>query len=49
MKPRLLANENFPIPLVTVLREAGYDVLVTTENHQSKTDDEILSLSVAGS
>lgn len=47
MKPRLLANENFPIPSVAVLREAGYDVLATAENHQSKTDEEILSLAVA--
>ncbi len=49
MKPCLLANENFPIPSVTVLREAGYDVLAAAENHQKKTDEEILSIAVAES
>ena len=49
MKPRLLANENFPIPSVAVLREAGYDVLAAAENHQSRTDSEILSIAVAES
>jgi hypothetical protein len=33
MKPRLLANENFPAPSVRHLRDRGYDVLAVTENH----------------
>lgn len=33
MKPLLLANENFPIPAVAVLRDQGYDVVAVAESH----------------
>jgi len=42
---RLYSNENFPIPVVTKLRDLGYDVLTiqeTGKDLQSYPDDEVL-------
>lgn len=47
MKPRLLANENFPIPSVTVLRAAGFDVLAMAEHRPGLGDAEVLALAVS--
>lgn len=47
MKPRLLANENFPMPSIALLRDAGYDVLAVSEARKGIKDEEVLSLSVA--
>jgi len=47
MKPHLLANENFPMPSVAVLREAEYDVLAITETHRSMSDLDVLSVAVS--
>lgn len=47
MTPRLLANENFPLPSVDLLRADGYDVVAIAESSKSLRDSEILSLAVA--
>lgn len=47
MKPLLLANENFPMPSVVLLREAGYNVLAVSDASKGITDSEVLSLAVA--
>lgn len=42
---RLYANENFPVPVVVVLRTAGHDVLTVTETgkaEQSWPDENVL-------
>lgn len=42
---RLYSNENFPIPVVTALRELGHDVLTSVEAgtaNQAIPDDEVL-------
>jgi predicted nuclease of predicted toxin-antitoxin system len=49
MKPSLMANENFPMPSVAVLRERGYDVLAVAETARSISDQEVLSIAVAES
>ena len=46
MKPRLLANENFPMPSVATLRDAGHNILAIMETHRGITDREVLSLAV---
>jgi Domain of unknown function (DUF5615) len=43
---RLYANENFPLPVVTRLRELGHDVLTTLDAdkaNQSIEDEEVLT------
>ena len=47
MKPRLMAKENFPMPSVTLLRDAKYDVLAIAEAHKSIKDEDVLSFAVA--
>ena len=39
---RFLANENFPLPSVHLLRQAGHDVVSITEESPGITDDRIL-------
>ena len=40
---KLLANENFPLPSVQILRKAGYDVLSITEESSGIEDSEVLA------
>jgi len=47
MKPRLLANENFPAPSVRYLRERGYDVAAVFEGRGGLIDCEVLALAEA--
>lgn len=44
---RFLANENFPLPSVRLLRSAGHDVLSITEESPGISDDRILTRAVA--
>jgi predicted nuclease of predicted toxin-antitoxin system len=44
MKPRLLANENFPAPSVRYLRDGGYDVAAVFEGRGGLIDREVLAL-----
>jgi predicted nuclease of predicted toxin-antitoxin system len=43
---RFLANENFPLPSVRHLREAGYDVAAITEDSPGIEDREVLARAV---
>ena len=47
MKPFLMANENFPMPSVMLLREQSYDILAVAESAESISDQQILSIAVA--
>jgi predicted nuclease of predicted toxin-antitoxin system len=47
MKIRLLANENFPMPSVATLRDAGHDVLAIAETQRGMTDREVLSPAIS--
>ncbi len=47
MKPRLLANENFPAPSVQHLRDRGYDVAIIAERKEGLSDAEVLALAAA--
>lgn len=47
MKPRLLANENFPAPSIQLLRDLGYDVAAVAEGGGSLADADVLALAVA--
>lgn len=40
---RLLADENFPLPAVSALREAGFDVGWIAETNPGALDDEVLA------
>ncbi|MEH2386349.1 MAG: DUF5615 family PIN-like protein [Nostoc sp.] len=40
---RFLANENFPLPSVGLLRQAGYDVASVTEDSPGIEDTEVLT------
>ncbi len=40
---RFLANENFPLPSVRLLRQAGYDVASVIEDSPGIEDTEVLS------
>jgi predicted nuclease of predicted toxin-antitoxin system len=40
---RLLANENFPLPSVKLLRQAGYDIASITEDSPGIEDIEVLT------
>ena len=40
---RFLANENFPLPSVRLLRQAGYDVASITEDSPGMKDSEVLT------
>jgi predicted nuclease of predicted toxin-antitoxin system len=43
---RFLANENFPLPSVRLLREGGYDVASITEDSPGIEDTEVLARAV---
>lgn len=43
---KFIANENFPIAAVKVLREKGYDVIAIGESSKSTSDEEILRLAM---
>jgi hypothetical protein len=47
MKPRLLANENFPALSVRHLRDRGYDVAAFAGGGGGLTDPEVLALAPA--
>lgn len=47
MKPRLLANENVPIPSVMLLRNAAFDVLAIAESNPGLSDRAVLDFAVA--
>lgn len=40
---RFLANENFPLPSVRLLRQAGYYVASITEDSPGMEDSEVLT------
>jgi hypothetical protein len=48
MRPRLLANENVPLPSVTLLRDAGFDVLAIAETSPGLSDRAVLDLAEEG-
>jgi predicted nuclease of predicted toxin-antitoxin system len=41
---RLLANENFPISSVGLLRELGYDIISIGTEHQGVSDEYVMTL-----
>ncbi len=43
---KLLANENFPLLSVNVLRELGYDIKAIGEDDQSILDKQVLEIAV---
>ncbi len=43
---RFLANENFPLPSVRLLREAGYNIASVTEDSPGVEDTEVLTRAV---
>lgn len=47
MKPRLLANENFPAPSIRLLRDRGYEVAAVAEGIGGLADSNVLALAVA--
>jgi predicted nuclease of predicted toxin-antitoxin system len=49
MSPRLLVNENYPLPALHLLREAGVDVLAVVETCPGVADEEVLALACAES
>lgn len=40
---RFLANENFPLPSIILLRQGGYDVASMTEDSPGMEDSEVLT------
>lgn len=44
---RFLANENFPLPSVHLLRHAGYDVISISEESPGILDTQVLARAVA--
>jgi predicted nuclease of predicted toxin-antitoxin system len=46
MRPRFLANENFPAPSVEHLREQGYDVVAVAESGANPGDSMVLAQGV---
>ncbi|HYN78236.1 MAG TPA: DUF5615 family PIN-like protein [Lamprocystis sp. (in: g-proteobacteria)] len=49
MTPRLLVNENFPLPALRVLRDQGVDVLAVVETCPGVPDEQVLALACAES
>ena len=43
MTPKLLANENFPMPAVRLLRAAGVDVETVSDIMPSASDEEVMA------
>jgi len=46
LKPRLLLNENIPLPAAAELRLRGCDVVTVAERGQGMTDEAVLKLAV---
>ena len=44
---RFLANENFPVPSIRRLREAGHDVAAVIEDNRGCSDAEVMARAVA--
>ena len=44
---RFIANENFPLAAVGILRQAGHDVLSVSEHSPGISDSEVLRLAAA--
>lgn len=47
---RLYSNENFPIPVVEVLRELGHDILTIQESgrgNEAVSDEDVLALAIS--
>lgn len=49
MNPRLLVNENFPMPALRILREQAVDVQAVVETCPSAPDEQVLALACAQS
>jgi predicted nuclease of predicted toxin-antitoxin system len=47
MKPRLLANENVPLPSVVLLRNAGFDVLAIAQSNPGLSDRAVLDMAAS--
>lgn len=43
-RPALLADENIPRPMVSALRDAGWDVRSVAESSPGMSDDDVLAL-----
>jgi predicted nuclease of predicted toxin-antitoxin system len=43
MNPKLLANENFPLPAVRLLREAGVDIQTVLDVMPAASDEDVLA------
>ena len=43
MSPKLLANENFPLPAVHLLREAGVDIQTVLDVMPAASDEDVLA------
>lgn len=43
MSPKLLANENFPLPAVRLLQEAGVDVQTVLDVMPAASDEDVLA------
>ncbi len=44
LKPKLLADENIPRTVITILRENGYDLLSIWETSPGISDDEVIRI-----
>ena len=44
---KFLANENFPLPSVHILRELGYDIIAISETSPSISDKEVMDIAIA--
>jgi hypothetical protein len=44
MSPRLLVNENFPLPAMRILRAEGVDVMAVVETGPGAFDEQVLAL-----
>ncbi|MCO6433805.1 DUF5615 family PIN-like protein [Nitrosomonas nitrosa] len=44
---RFLANENFPLPAVQLMRQAGYDIVSIIEKAPSISDSEVMAIANA--
>ena len=44
---KFLANENFPLPSVHILRELGYDIIAIGETSPSISDKEVMDIAIA--
>ena len=44
---KFLANENFPLPSVHILRELGHDIIAIGETAPSISDKEVMAMAIA--